>query len=439
MTPGQVVQRGHGTIIASGTEIIPGCAIDHIHWSSSARRRTGGPGPGYGAAWCPAAPATTGSLDLASNDYLGLCARPAAGRGRGRGGPGLGHRIDRLPAGHRHDRAARPAGDAAGRVHRRRRPRSCSPPATWPTWPCSPRWPRPGGAGGRGADRLRRRATTPPSIDGCRLARGARVEVTPHRDVDAVRHALAGRGEAAAIVVTDAVFSVDGDPAPLRELHAVARDHGALLVIDEAHALGVMGPGGRGAALRGRARRRAGRDPDRHAVQVAGRPGRRGAGRAGGDRDAGRHRPRRSSSTPAWRRRCAGAALAALDVLEAEPELACPRPGRRDPAGRDRRRPGPAVRPPAPPCSRSSSAARRGPPRPQRICAGHGVRVGCFRPPSVPRGHACLRLAARASLTENDFATAVRALAAVRDMERVDVHLLVKAEDSGDRFSVAGR
>ena len=53
--------------------------------------------------------------------------------------------------------------------------------------------------------------------------------------------------------------------------------------------------------------------------------------------------------------------------------------------------------------------------RAPRICAGHGVRAGCFRPPSVPAGQACLRLAARASLTESDFAAAVRALAAVRD------------------------
>src|SRR6202000_305563 len=61
-TPGQVVQGGHSTIIASGAEIIPGCAIDHIHWSACARRRTGDPGAGCGA-----------PVDLASNDYLGLC------------------------------------------------------------------------------------------------------------------------------------------------------------------------------------------------------------------------------------------------------------------------------------------------------------------------------------------------------------------------------
>jgi 8-amino-7-oxononanoate synthase len=55
--------------------------------------------------------------------------------------------------------------------------------------------------------------------------------------------------------------------------------------------------------------------------------------------------------------------------------------------------------------------------RAKEACAAYGVRVGCFRPPSVPRGQACLRLTGRASLTEDDFAAAARALAAVRDDE----------------------
>jgi 8-amino-7-oxononanoate synthase len=55
----------------------------------------------------------------------------------------------------------------------------------------------------------------------------------------------------------------------------------------------------------------------------------------------------------------------------------------------------------------------------QRLCADLGVRVGCFRPPSVPPGQACLRLTARANLTENDFAVAFRALGAVRDHVRI--------------------
>ena len=54
----------------------------------------------------------------------------------------------------------------------------------------------------------------------------------------------------------------------------------------------------------------------------------------------------------------------------------------------------------------------------QRTCAEHGVRVGCFRPPSVPAGGACLRLTGRATLTENDFRVASRVLAIVRDGAR---------------------
>ncbi|MFO7165806.1 MAG: 8-amino-7-oxononanoate synthase, partial [Mycolicibacterium hassiacum] len=82
-------------------------------------------------------------------------------------------------------------------------------------------------------------------IDACRLSR-ARVVVTPHRDVAAVEGALAERTEQRAVVVTESVFSADGDLAPLRELHEVCRRHGALLLVDEAHGLGVRGAGGRG-------------------------------------------------------------------------------------------------------------------------------------------------------------------------------------------------
>lgn len=82
-------------------------------------------------------------------------------------------------------------------------------------------------------------------IDGCRIS-GAETMVTPHADVDAVRAALAAAPNRPAVVVTESVFSVDGDVAPLAELHAVTRAHGALLLVDDAHGLGVIGPGGAG-------------------------------------------------------------------------------------------------------------------------------------------------------------------------------------------------
>ena len=75
-------------------------------------------------------------------------------------------------------------------------------------------------------------------IDGARLARG-RVAVARHADVDHVASLLAGH-DGPALVVADAVFSMDGDLAPVAGLAGVCEDHGALLVLDEAHA--VLGP-----------------------------------------------------------------------------------------------------------------------------------------------------------------------------------------------------
>ncbi|WP_320773412.1 8-amino-7-oxononanoate synthase, partial [Streptomyces sp. CRN 30] len=82
-------------------------------------------------------------------------------------------------------------------------------------------------------------------IDGCRLARGT-VRVVPHADPDAVRKALGTRC-GPALAVSDTVFSVDGDAAPLTGLAAACREHGAGLLLDDAHGLGVLGEGGRGA------------------------------------------------------------------------------------------------------------------------------------------------------------------------------------------------
>src|ERR1700684_2904786 len=82
-------------------------------------------------------------------------------------------------------------------------------------------------------------------VDACRLSR-ARVVVTPHRDIDAVDAALAARDEERAVVITESVFSADGALAPVRQLHEACRRHRALLIVDEAHGLGVRGAGGRG-------------------------------------------------------------------------------------------------------------------------------------------------------------------------------------------------
>jgi 8-amino-7-oxononanoate synthase len=84
-------------------------------------------------------------------------------------------------------------------------------------------------------------------IDGCRLSR-ARVIVYPHGDTDFVRATLARERTSArrAIVITEAIFSMDGDAAPVASLGRAARDFDAALYVDEAHSLGVLGPAGRG-------------------------------------------------------------------------------------------------------------------------------------------------------------------------------------------------
>jgi 8-amino-7-oxononanoate synthase len=85
-------------------------------------------------------------------------------------------------------------------------------------------------------------------VDGCRLSR-ARVRIFRHRDTGHLEELLReAAGPGLKLIVTDAVFSMDGDLAPLGEICRLADRHDARILLDEAHALGVMGPGGRGLA-----------------------------------------------------------------------------------------------------------------------------------------------------------------------------------------------
>src|SRR2546422_6305928 len=100
-------------------------------------------------------------------------------------------------------------------------------------------------------------------IDGARLSR-AEIKVFPHKDAGAADELLGqtkapGRRQ---LLITDGVFSMDGDIAPLPELVDVAEKHGAIMMIDDAHASGVLGPGGKGTVGH------FGLDPSRVDVQV---------------------------------------------------------------------------------------------------------------------------------------------------------------------------
>lgn len=88
-------------------------------------------------------------------------------------------------------------------------------------------------------------------IDGCRLSR-ATIEVYPHKDLSVLeqklRESLAAAPDARRMIVVDGIFSMDGDLAPLPELVGLAEKYDAIMMVDEAHATGTFGPGGRGVA-----------------------------------------------------------------------------------------------------------------------------------------------------------------------------------------------
>ena len=227
-------------------------------------------------------------------------------------------------------------------------------------------------------------------IDACRLSRSP-VTVAPHNDLAAVERILAERTESRALVLTESVYSVLGDAAPLTELATICAAHGAVLVVDEAHGLGVTGAGRGSVAAAGLA----GAEHVVVTVTLSKALGSQG-GAVLGSEALKEHLANRARSfifdtglAPA----ACGAALAAIGVLRSEPQrsdavLACAARIAAacgvDPAA------GAVLSVPMPGPLEAVAAAD--------ACRAAGVRVGCFRPPSVPDGVSRLRITARATV-----------------------------------------
>lgn len=245
-------------------------------------------------------------------------------------------------------------------------------------------------------------------IDGCRLSR-ADVAVMAHGDVAAVTNALKTRRTERALMVTDSVFSVDGNLGPLRELHEACREHNAALVVDDAHGFGVLGPGGRGAVadagLIG--------EPDVVTTVTLSKSLGTQGGAVLGPRRVIKHLVNSARSfifdtglSPS----STAAALAALHILKDEPTMpervrsvALTLAARLRDAGLRVTNPDAAVVSVLAPSPEQALAWAD-------ACRAAGVWVGCFRPPSVPDGISRLRLTARANLSDAELDRAVEVI-----------------------------
>jgi 8-amino-7-oxononanoate synthase len=245
-------------------------------------------------------------------------------------------------------------------------------------------------------------------VDGCRASR-AEVVVSAHADVAAVARTLAGRPAGQpAVVVTESVFSVDGDLAPLADLHAVCRAHAALLLVDDAHATGLLGQQGAGAVadagLCG--------EPDVVVTLTLSKSFGAAGGVVAGPRalvetlvDTGRTFIYDTALPPA----VAAGARAALEVIRTGDELRAELHDRARLIGK--RLTGFPVSQPA------AGVVSVTAPSPETAlawaadCRAAGIAVGCFRPPSTPDGSSRLRLTINAGIARLDFERALDVIA----------------------------
>lgn len=349
--------------------------------------------------------ANDGVIDLASNDYLGLSTHPEVVQGAidATRSWGAGSGGSRLVTGTTADHQALESELAAFTGH---------PSALVFSSGYTANLGAVVALSGRGSLIVSDGGSHASLVDACRLSR-ARVVVVERGDTAAVERALAGRSEERALVVTDSVYSADGDLAPLTALHAACEGYGAVMLVDEAHGLGVRGAGGRGLVDE--------LGLTRHENVVVTATLSKALGSQGGvvltsERvrdhliDTARTFIFDTGLAPA----SVGAARAALAVLRREPQRAhrvlevAERLA--EVTGADR--PSSAV------VSVILGDAERAYAASQR-CAELGLRVGCFRSPSVPEGTARLRLTARADLSDADLSDACGVLTGVLADSRV--------------------
>jgi len=248
-------------------------------------------------------------------------------------------------------------------------------------------------------------------IDGCRLSR-ARVAIYRHNDVESLRETLAGCADARRVlVITESVFSMDGDAAPLAAIADAAGEHGAWLMVDEAHAAGVFGPNGAGlAAELGLASR-----IDIHMGTLGKALASFGSYVAGSRRliDHLINRARPFIFTTGLPPSAAAAAGAALDVIAREPERAAGLRARARALGQSLRDAGLDV----PNLDSQILPVMVGDARRAVAAAARllelGYYVAAIRPPTVPAGTSRLRLSLMATHTSEQIAGAASALASV--------------------------
>jgi len=248
-------------------------------------------------------------------------------------------------------------------------------------------------------------------IDGCRLSR-ARTLVYPHCDAEALEGLLKkNAGRRRRIIITDGVFSMDGDIAPLPELAGLARRYDGALIVDDAHATGVLGPAGRGTlehfGLAG--------DPGIIIMATLGKAlGSFGAFVAGSAqlREYLINRSRSFIFTTALPPAVVAAAAEALAILEAEPELR-----RRLSENADFMREGLQA------CGFNTLGSSThiipvmiGAPEKAVAMAARlfeeGIFIQAIRPPTVPPGSSRLRLTVMATHSRDDLAVALEAISA---------------------------